>query len=144
MGLRIFAWPRTWVLLNPDWILLVVLYWCLMIPKRFNIGSAWTVGVLADVLTGQVLGQSALAYTLVAYIVVRFHLRIRLFRISQQTMVVFCLLLLAQVLGFWTQNIQGAGLSLNWMFWVPPWSGALLWPVVYILLGGLQHTAQIE
>lgn len=143
MGLRILPWSRDWVMFNPDWILLIVIYWCLCIPERFNIGSAWTVGLLTDALTGQLLGQHALTYSVVAYIVVRLHRRLRLFPISQQIFIVLCLLLLSQLLVFWSQNVQSSGYT-NWTYWIPSCSGALAWPFVYILLGGLHYKAKID
>ncbi|MGH8551084.1 MAG: rod shape-determining protein MreD [Methylococcales bacterium] len=143
MALRILPWSRDWVLFNPDWMLLIVIYWCLTIPERFNIGSAWMVGILADALTGQLLGQHALTYSVAAYIVVRLHLRIRVFRLAQQIIIILCLLLLSQLLVFWTQNIQGRGLT-SWTYWVPSGTGALMWPLVYILLGGSQHRAKFD
>jgi rod shape-determining protein MreD len=143
MGLRILPWSRDWILLNPDWILLVVIYWCLSIPERFNIGAAWMVGLLTDGLTGQLLGHHALTYSVVAYIVVRLHLRIRVFRLSQQIIIVLSMLLLAQLLGLWSQNIQGSA-YISWMYWIPSFSGALVWPLVYVALGGSQHQAKLD
>lgn len=143
MALRILPWSRDWVLFNPDWTLLIVIYWCLTIPERFNLGSAWTVGLLTDALTGQLLGHYALTYSVVAYIVVRLHRRIRVFRLAQQILIVLFLLLLSQLLVFWTQNIQGTGHT-NWTYWIPAGSGALMWPLVYVLLGGSQHQAKID
>jgi rod shape-determining protein MreD len=143
MGLRILPWSRDWILFNPDWILLIVIYWSLTRPKSFNIGSAWAVGLLTDALTGQILGHHALVYSVVAYIVVRFHVRIGLFRVPQQIMIVLCLLFLAQLVSFWSQNIQATGYA-SWTFWIPPCTGALLWPVVYVLLGGMHHKKKID
>ncbi|MGH8558208.1 MAG: rod shape-determining protein MreD [Methylococcales bacterium] len=143
MGLRILPWSRDWILFNPDWILLIVIYWCLTISERFNIGSAWAIGLVTDVLTGQLLGHNALTYSLIAYIVVRLHLRIRVFRRSRQIFVMFCLLLLSQFLVFWSQNMQGIGYPI-WIYWAPACSGALMWPVVYWLLGGSQYHAKIN
>ncbi|MGH8551769.1 MAG: rod shape-determining protein MreD, partial [Methylococcales bacterium] len=143
MVFRILPCPRDWVMFNPDWILLVVIYWCLCIPERFNIGSAWAVGLITDSLTGQLLGHHALPYSLVAYIVVRLHLRIRVFRRSQQILIILCLLLLSQFLTFWSQNIQGLGYPI-WTYWISSLSGALIWPVVYRLLGGPKPHAKIS
>ncbi|MGR9106643.1 MAG: rod shape-determining protein MreD [Gammaproteobacteria bacterium] len=143
MGLRILPWSRDWVLFNPDWILLIVIYWCLTIPERFNIGSTWVVGLLTDALTGQLLGYHALNYSVVSYIVVRLHLRIRLFRLTQQIFMVLCLLSLSQLIVFWMQNIQGAG-YISWTYWIPSISGAMIWPLVYFLLGGSHQQEKID
>lgn len=101
------------------------------------------VGLLTDALTGQWLGQHALTYSIIAYVVVRLHRRIRLFPLSQQIFIILCLLLLSQLLVFWSQNVQSSG-DTRWTYWIPSCSGALLWPLVYILLGGLHFKAKIE
>jgi len=143
MLLRILPLPRDWLVFNPDWILLVVIYWCLYIPERFNIGSAWIFGLLTDVLTGQLLGQQALVYSVIAYIIIRLHQRIRLFPLSQKTLIILCLLLLDQTLVFWIQNVQNAVYS-GWNYMIPAFTGTLAWPLVYIGLGGLHHRAKID
>ncbi len=143
MGLRILPWSHDWILFNPDWVLLVVIYWCLTVPERFNIVSAWAVGLVTDSLTGQLLGHYALTYSLVAYFVIRLHLRIRVFRPSQQILVILCLLLLSQFIVFWSQKILGIEYPI-WNYWIPSCSGALMWPVVYRVLGGSQQHAKID
>ena len=77
---------------RPAWATLVVIYWIMMWPGRFGIGSAWLIGLLVDVLQGDTLGQHALALTVVAYITLRFHLQIRIFPLWQLTATVFALL----------------------------------------------------
>jgi rod shape-determining protein MreD len=143
MLLRILPLPRDWLVFNPDWILLVIIYWCLYIPDRFNIGSAWIFGLLTDVLTGQLLGQQALVYSIIAYIVVRLHQRIRLFPLSQKTLIILFLLLLGQTLIFWIQNVQSPVYS-GWNYMIPAFTGTLAWPLVYISLGGLHHSEKID
>ena len=133
MALRILPWPRDTLIFNPDWVLLVVIYWCLVTPERFSIGSSWFVGLLTDVLTGQLLGEHALSYAVIAYITVRLHKRFRIFPLSQQFLIVLLLLLLSQLLIYWSQNIQGnTGIGLS--YWLPSFIGAMLWPLIFISL----------
>ena len=56
---------------RPEWVTLVVIYWCLALPSRVNIGIAWIMGLIVDVLTGTLLGQHALAMAIVAFFTVR-------------------------------------------------------------------------
>jgi len=62
MCLRIAPWPGFLSGINPDWVLLVLIYWTIAVPERIGIFHAWTVGLLTDVLTGRVFGQYALAF----------------------------------------------------------------------------------
>ncbi|WP_305906345.1 rod shape-determining protein MreD [Methylomarinum sp. Ch1-1] len=133
MMLRIMPFPPTLENFNPDWVLLVLIYWSLAIPERFGVFNAWSVGLLVDVLTGRLLGQFALIYSLVCYFAVKLHKRIRHYPIPQQSLFVFFCLLLGQLIIFWIESMQGTN-QLTSAFWFPVISGTLLWPAVYYVL----------
>lgn len=136
--LSIFSLPDWLQALRPQWLALLVIYWCLTAPERVGISIAWLAGLLLDVLTGNLLGQNALGMALVAFITLNIYQRTRIFPLWQQSLVVFGLLLLAHSLNFWiigiTENIT-PGLT----YWFPPLVGMLLWPWLYILLGEARH-----
>jgi rod shape-determining protein MreD len=109
MSLRIAPWPGEMAALNPDWVLLVLIYWSLAIPERVGIFHAWTFGLLTDVLTGRLLGQYALAYSLVIYICLKLHKRLRQFPLLQQGLFIFFCLLLSQLLLFFNKKPSTPG-----------------------------------
>ena len=78
----------------PEWVLLVVIYWCLAMPERLNIKFAWFVGILSDLLEGSLLGQHALLYTLIAWLTTYFYQRLRLYPPHQQVFFIALLLLI--------------------------------------------------
>ena len=41
MCLRIVPLPESLALFNPDWVLLVLMYWSMAIPERVGISYAW-------------------------------------------------------------------------------------------------------
>ncbi|MCX8048353.1 MAG: rod shape-determining protein MreD [Methylohalobius sp.] len=127
--LRLFAWPPLLLPFNPDWVLLVIIYWCLAAPDRFGIGLAWLIGLLVDATTGRLLGQHAFIYALIAYPCVRFHTRLRIFPLNHQLTFVLLFLLLAQFLTFWIEALRGKTL-LTWEYWLPSLTGTLAWPFV--------------
>ncbi len=133
MVLRILPLPPQLAAYNPDWVLLVLIYWALAIPERVGIFSAWTFGLLTDVLTGRMLGQYALAYSLVIYICLKLHKRLRRFPLLQQGVFVFSCLLLSQLLLFFVKNLQHPA-QLHGTFWLPVLSGTVCWPVLHTLL----------
>src|SRR6202158_4065953 len=55
------------LLLKPDFLALVLLYWCIQEPRLIGVGIAWCVGLLMDVTDATVFGQHALAYAVIAY-----------------------------------------------------------------------------
>lgn len=131
--LRIAPWQETMAILNPDWTLLALIYWTLAIPERIGIFHAWFLGILTDVLTGQLFGQYALAYSLVSYMCLKRHKRLRQFPIIQQALFIFLCLFLAQALLFLVKNLQSPAQLHAW-FWLPTITGTLCWPLVYTLL----------
>ncbi|MDP3330828.1 MAG: rod shape-determining protein MreD [Methylococcaceae bacterium] len=133
MCLRILPWPNAVAAINPDWVLLALIYWTLAIPERVGIFYAWTFGLLVDVLTGRLLGQYALAYSLVIYLCLMLHKRLRQFPLPQQGMFIFFCLLLSQFLLFLIKNLQQPG-EFPATFWLPVFTGTLCWPLVFTFL----------
>jgi rod shape-determining protein MreD len=82
-------WEGVWLALRPDFVALVLLYWCTHNPWRIGIGLSWTVGIIADVADASLFGQHALAYTLLAFGGVVLHRRLQMFDLRQQTIQVF-------------------------------------------------------
>jgi rod shape-determining protein MreD len=130
MYLRIAPWPDFFTVLNPDWVLLALIYWTLAIPERIGIFHAWIFGLLTDILTGKPFGQHALAYSIVSYVCIKLHKRLRQFPVLQQELFIFLFLLLSQLLIFWIKNLQNPG-QLGISFWLPVLTGTLCWPIVY-------------
>ncbi len=130
MCLRIAPLPENLALLNPDWVLLVLIYWSLAIPERVGIGHAWFFGILTDVLMGRLFGQYALSYSLIIYLVLIWHRQLRQFPLTQQSAFVFGCLLISQLLLFWFENLK-APAQLHGTFWLPVLSGTASWFIVY-------------
>ncbi len=142
MVLRIMPIPSGWFIYNPDWVLLFLIYWAMAIPERVGVGYAWCVGLFCDVLTARMLGQHALAYAVVVYICVKLHRQLRLYPVHQQMFSVLLLLLLDQMLIFWTQNIKAAS-TIGWIYWLPALVGALVWPAILFTLRWLRRRYHI-
>ncbi|HXU93592.1 MAG TPA: rod shape-determining protein MreD [Gallionella sp.] len=81
-----------WLMLRPDFVAVVLLYWCTHNPSRLGVGLSWAVGILADVADASLFGQHALAYTLLAFGGVVLHRRLQMFDLRQQTSQVFVIL----------------------------------------------------
>jgi len=118
---------------RPQWVTLVLIYWCLAMPQRVNIGTAWIVGIVQDILGGSFLGQHALVLSVVAFATIKLHLRLRIFPLWQQSLSVLMLLLLDRLLYLWTMEATNQPTPDLW-YWVPAFSSALLWPWLYIIL----------
>ncbi len=123
---------------NPDWLALVLIYWCLALPHRLGIGSAWLLGLLVDAARGSLLGQHALVYAVMAFLAVKTHRQVRAFPVWQQAISVVSFLLVGRLLLFWINGMLGYP-PRGWGFLTPLLSALLLWPVLFILLRDLRR-----
>ena len=128
---------------RPDWVGLVLIYWCLALPDRVGVITGWFAGLLVDLVTGTILGQHALSLTIVAYLTQRLHLRIRLFPLLQQAFTVMVLLILHQLLALWISRIIGRP-GVPWYFWTPSLLGMLLWPIIHVLLRNMRYRFHVR
>ena len=128
-------WPVSGVaaLLKPDFLALLLLYWCIQEPRYVGVGVAWCVGLLMDVGDATLFGQHALAYAFLAYSAEFFRRRVLRFPLWQQAAQVAVLLGLCALIVLLVRSVGGAPLP-RWTYVVPPVVGALLWPAVTLVL----------
>jgi len=129
--------------MRPDWVGLVLIYWCMALPDRVGVASGWFTGLMVDLLTGTLLGQHALSLTVIAYITLKFHLRLRLVPVWQQSLTVLVLLVLHQLLALWISRLIGRP-GAPWFFWMPSVLGMIIWPLVYASLRGLRRGFRVN
>jgi rod shape-determining protein MreD len=118
--------------LRPDFLVLVVYFWSIAQPRAGGLGLAFFAGLALDVIHGVVLGQHALALTLTAAWATNLRLRIRVFSLMSQCLVIFALLAAYQFVLFWIDGATGNPVT-TLSRWLAPLTGAIIWP----LLGGL-------
>lgn len=114
---------------RPDWVVVVLLYWCLIEPRRYGLLSAFWIGLVLDTLAGTLLGQHSLALLLVVYLSQRFYLRIRTFPASQVAIIVIALLGLYEFVLYWIDGIAGREVP-PVERWGPVVTGGTLWLLV--------------
>jgi rod shape-determining protein MreD len=120
---------------------MVLIYWAMMWPQRFGLGTAFIIGICLDILHGQLLGQNALSLSVIAYLTVRFHLQIRIFPLWQLTMTVFALLSIEALLQFLIEGLAGLGSgNLAWITRVL--TGALIWPLLLGIMDRVRMQAE--
>ncbi len=127
--------------LRPDFLALVILYWCIQEPRYVGVGVAWMLGLVMDVADATVFGQHALAYAVLAYAAEYFRRRVLRFPLWQQAPQVAVLLLACSGLVLLVRMVGGASLP-PWTYVAPPIVGALLWPLVSVLLQWPQRPAR--
>lgn len=127
--LYMLPWAGFGLMLRPDFVLLVLLYWLIRTPHICNIGTAWVMGMLIDLAGGDLFGQHALAYVMAAFVAVFYQRRVTLFNRWQQAVFIFLLLLTAQTVLLVLKLFSGSELP-GWSYLLPSVSGILLWQLV--------------
>jgi rod shape-determining protein MreD len=119
--------------LVPEFAALVLAFWCVRQPRLVGIGIGWSVGLISDAGNGVLLGQHALAYSLLAFLAVWLSRRILWFGPGLQALHIALMLLVAEGATVLVRLAAGDQLP-GWPTLVGPLAGAALWPVVSWLL----------
>ncbi|MGE5130175.1 MAG: rod shape-determining protein MreD [Sphingomonadaceae bacterium] len=129
--LDFMPWPD--LRMAPEFVALVLTFWCVRQPRLVGLGVGWTLGLLIDAGNGVLLGQHALAYSLLAFLSISLSRRILWFGPLQQALHVGALLLFSQGVTVLVRLAAGAELP-GWQVLIGPLVGAALWPIVSYLL----------
>ena len=129
--LNFLPWPDVRVV--PDFVALVLAFWCVRQPRLVGLGVAWTLGLLSDAGNGVLLGQHALAYSLLAFLAIWLSRRILWFGPGLQALHVALMLLVTQGVALLVRLAAGDPFP-GWAILVGPLAGAMLWPATTWLL----------
>jgi rod shape-determining protein MreD len=118
----------------PDWLALVLVFWCIHQPLKVGMGGAFFLGLLMDVADGSVMGQHALAYVLMAFAAGALSRRILWFPLAEQALHVLPMLLGMQVVMLIARLI-GGGEFPGFTWFLSSFVATLLWyPLTFLLL----------
>jgi rod shape-determining protein MreD len=118
---------------RPDLLAVVLVCWNVHQPRRVGVGVAFVFGLLVDVHSAALLGQHALAYTLLAFGAISMHRRLLWFGLAEQALQVLPLFAGAHLVSLLVRMAAG-GMFPGWELVLAPLLEALLWPLVTALL----------
>jgi rod shape-determining protein MreD len=136
--LNIMPWGRMYGV--PDFLAIVLVFWNIHQPRKVGIGIAFLVGLLMDVHASALLGERALAYSLLSYGAMSLHRRVPWFRLGGQMMHVLPLFLLAQLVVVAVRMAVGGPFP-GVGYFLQSLSSTLLWPLADVLLLAPQRAA---
>ncbi|MBC7957784.1 MAG: rod shape-determining protein MreD [Cytophagales bacterium] len=117
----------------PDLLALVLVFWNVHQPRRVGLGAAFVFGLLMDVHDSAVLGQHALAYTLLSFFAITIHRRLLWFGVLSQALQILPLFVSAHAVSMIVRMLVG-GMLPGWEVMMAPVVESLLWPVVSLVL----------
>ncbi len=138
LALAVLPLPSALDVLRQDFLVLVVFYWSIESPRAGGLALAFIAGLALDVIKGVVLGQHALALTLMAAWAMHLRLRLRVFSVLSQSLTIFALLTGYQFVLFWVDGATGNPVT-SFGRWLAPVIGAAIWPVLTNTLSRLHE-----
>ncbi len=140
LALYLQALPMPDVVLywRPEWLSLVLIFWALTLPQRVGSLHGFFWGLLLDLIEGTLLGHNALVMALLGFLCNRFYQRIRMYSMLKQSLLVFFLVGISQLVFQWIQGVFGAMSTLGFLL-LPALVSGLLWAWIHTLLLGLKR-----
>ena len=129
--------PAGFDLARPYLLAMLLCYWLLEAPDNVGLGTAFLLGLCADLVSGSLFGEQAMRLVVLAFLVQRFRARLRFFPLWQQALAVFALLLNDRLIAVGVHLVAGDGLP-PWATWLSPLLGFALWPWLFLLLDELR------
>lgn len=131
--LNLLPWSGWWLAMRPDFVALVLLFWCIEEPRKIGFTSAWLFGLMMDVADASLLGQHALAYSILAYAGIALHRRVQRFSVTPQVLHVIPLLLLNDLIVLAIRMLAGSDFP-GLAYFAGSVIGAALWPALAVVL----------
>ena len=136
--LNLLPWGRSpWA---PDFLALVLVFWNVHQPRKVGIGIAFLFGLLMDVHDASLLGEHALAYSLLSYGAISLHRRVPWFGPLGRMVHVLPLFVLAEIATVLSRMAVGSGAP-GWSVLLSALATTLLWPLAELLLLAPQRRA---
>ena len=124
----------------PDVLAVVLVFWGVHQPRRMGMAPAFVLGLLMDVHQGALLGQHALAYSLLSFGAIAIHRRLLWFSLPSQAAQILPLFALAHLMVMLVRLVAG-GTFPGWSLLLAPVIEAVLWPLATVVLLAPQRRA---
>lgn len=118
---------------RPYLLAMLLAYWLMEAPLSIGLGTAFVVGLLADLISSSLLGEQALRLVIMAFLVQHFRARLRFFPLWQQALAIGLWLLNDRLIVALIHLIAGAPQA-GWASWLSPFLGMVLWPWLFVLI----------
>ena len=136
--LQVMPLAEGWQVYRPEWLGLMLIYWCMRTPTRVGVFHGFVLGLLLDLIEGVPLGQNALVLSLLAFLSALVYPRFRTYSLVQQAVLVLVLLGLIQLLEQWVRTLTG-NYAIHLAFLIPSLISAVLWPWLATMFHALER-----
>ncbi len=127
--LNSLPWSGKGLMIHPDFLLVVLLYWSVQQPRDVGQGWAFLLGLVMDVSDSMLLGQHSLIYVGAIFLAQMLRLRLLHLTLFEQALHIGAILMFARIIDVLLNLSLGYEFAGWWLF-VAPLLGALCWPAV--------------
>lgn len=113
---------------KPQWVPLTLIFWIMYLPLSIGIFFAWMLGLFCDIAQGTLLGEHALAFSVLAFVTNQFQRRLILYSLLQQAFVIFLLIGMVLLIIFWVQ-VWASLPPMSITYWGSAFTSAFIWPI---------------
>jgi rod shape-determining protein MreD len=122
-----------WSVIRPDFVALILLFLAHRATAQDRVHRGVAARLLMDVADASLLGQHALAYSILAYAGIVLHRRVQRFSVTPQVLHVIPLLLLNDVIVLIVRILAGSDFP-GYQYFIGSLVGGALWPALAIVL----------
>lgn len=128
---------------RPNWVALTLIYWSMALPRKVGLLYAFFTGLLVDTLLGTLLGEHTLALVIIMYVNMNLYQRIRVLSLSQQSVYIFSVLFIYQLIISWVEGVMGRSTPLS-LYLGAPFISTLIWPWVFVILRDIRRKSMLS
>ena len=130
--------PQLFLEISPFWMLLFFIYWLIWFFPKGRFFFALILGILVDILHGDILGQNALALILSGAFISYVKQSFSVSNLSTQQVYVFVASTIYLAIFLLVHSLI-QGFDFNYYLLFSPLSCAVFWPIIRLLLAKFKH-----
>ena len=139
IALNLFPYEDSLFVYKPDFVALLLAYWCMVQPRWIGFTAAFSLGLLMDLAYTAALGQHVLAYAVLVLAAQFMRSRFVLLGLWQQAMNIAFILVVSLLVLFAVSHFVDGSSSLHWRHLTPAAIGAALWLALPIFINFLRQ-----
>lgn len=128
--LEVYPWNIFAIGYRPQWLLLVVVFWCLKRPHEHGVMTAFLAGLLLDILIGGLIGRYAISFCVTVFLLKAVQQRLHHSTVAHLSVLVFLLALVNNLVSRMTDQWVSAVSMDTQAVLVSALLTAACWPLV--------------
>jgi rod shape-determining protein MreD len=130
--------PSSLELASPFWLLLFFSYWLIYSNGKNIYTTAFTLGILLDIIEGGTLGQNSAALLLSSAFILNVKKSFFVSNLTTQQVYIFLGSIIYLIIFLLVHQLT-QGLNFEWLILISPFTSAVLWPLIRYLLAKLKQ-----